>query len=168
MTWLYKGNQFSEEMIKDNYGFVYLITNLLNGKMYVGRKYFFSQRTLPPLKGKVRKRRTKKPSDWKTYWSSSKILQEEIEKYGKENFKREILSLHPNKGETNYAELAEQVIRDVLNATDKNGEPKYYNENILTKFFGSEKFGKTRQEEHINRIQRCLTISPMDTLLQIS
>ena len=51
--------------------YIYRITNLLNGKTYVGQH-------------KVKKGRTI-TSD--TYWGSGKIITESIKKYGKENFK---------------------------------------------------------------------------------
>ena len=38
--WLYQGKSFTEEMIGDNVGFVYLITNHSSGKSYVGKKLF--------------------------------------------------------------------------------------------------------------------------------
>ena len=37
MTWYYNGNAVSE-LPEDVVGFVYLITNTANGKMYVGKK----------------------------------------------------------------------------------------------------------------------------------
>ena len=55
--------------------YIYRITNLLNGKTYVGQH-------------KVKKGRTI-TSD--TYWGSGKIITESIKKYGKKNFKKEIL-----------------------------------------------------------------------------
>ena len=38
--WIYKGRAFLSEDIGNNYGFVYKITNILNGREYIGRKYF--------------------------------------------------------------------------------------------------------------------------------
>lgn len=115
-------------MIGDYYGFVYCITNKLNGKMYIGRKYFYKSRK------KVGKRRVFLESDWKEYWSSSKLVHEEIEKYGKENFVREILSLHITKGDTNYFENYMLFRNNVLEAT-KNGERLFYNDNIMNRYY---------------------------------
>ena len=56
MTWLYNGKPFTSEMIEDNLGFVYMITNTKNGKIYIGKKGLMSKRRLPPLKGTKRKR----------------------------------------------------------------------------------------------------------------
>ena len=78
--WYFEGTPFLSENIDDNFGFVYLITNLTNGRKYIGRKYFWSFRK-PPGK----KRRVKKESDWKKYTGSSKQLNEAIAKNGKEN-----------------------------------------------------------------------------------
>ena len=38
--WTYLELPFDSESIGDNFGFVYKITNLLNGRQYIGRKYF--------------------------------------------------------------------------------------------------------------------------------
>jgi len=132
MTWLFEEKIFDDP--EQYYGFVYEITNEANGKKYIGRKYFTRAKTLPPLKGKVRKRRSRIDSDWRTYWGSSEILKEEIKNYGEENFTRRILRLCKTKGETNYWEAKLQFEFDVLNAKLPNGEPAYYNENIMMKF----------------------------------
>ena len=50
--WKYQGKVFESEDIQDNFGFVYLITNKINSKQYIGRKYFWQFRT---PKGKKRK-----------------------------------------------------------------------------------------------------------------
>lgn len=151
--WLYKGEEFTSEMIGDNYAFVYLITNNVNGRKYIGKKFFWSKKTLPPLKGNSRKRVVVKESDWQKYWSSSKIVESEIKKYGEENFTREIISIHPDKREANYAELCEQIIRNVLEARDENGERVYYNENIDRIYYPSKAYGEQRIKEHETRIQ---------------
>ena len=69
--WLYEGQPFDSDMIGDYVGFVYLITNLDNDKKYIGKKWFWSTKKLPPLKGKKRKRTVKKESDWMKYFGSS-------------------------------------------------------------------------------------------------
>jgi hypothetical protein len=114
MEWIYRDNEFTSEMIDDNYGFIYRITNNINGHDYVGKKFFKFKKTLPPLKGKKNKRRSMVESDWKDYWGSSKRLLEDIEKYGKENFTREIILLCKTRGETNYMEAKIQFAEDVL------------------------------------------------------
>jgi len=125
--WLYEGHPFTSDMIGEYFGFVYLITNLDNDRMYVGKKWFWSTRRLPPLKGKTRKRRVQKESDWQKYYGSSDEVKLLVEQHGENNFKREILRLCKTKGECSYYELVEQVDREVLLRDN------YYNEFIGVK-----------------------------------
>ena len=113
-SWTYEGQPFTSDMIGEYFGFVYLITNLDNDKMYVGKKWFWSTRKLPPLKGKTRKRRVQKESDWQKYYGSSDEVKLLVEQHGEDNFDREILRLCKTKGECSYYELVEQVDREVL------------------------------------------------------
>ena len=106
------------EDYKSYYGFIYKITHVQTGKYYIGRKYFWFKKTLPPLKGKRRKRRTLVESDWKTYFGSCKSLDKDITKYGEGAFHREILTYCKDKWECSYFELLEQIRLDVLH--DKN------------------------------------------------
>lgn len=131
MEWIYpKG--ITEQDILDSSGFVYKITNLKNKKEYIGKKFVYSFRT-KVLKG--RKRKTKTVSDWKTYQGSCEPLKKDIEEYGEHNFKKEILSIHKTRTETNYTEIELQMNNDVLRAKDELGNFKFYNANILHKFF---------------------------------
>lgn len=122
--WLYEGQPFESDMIGDYVGFVYLITNLENDKKYIGKKWFWSTKKLPPLKGKKRKRTVVKESDWKQYYGSSEEVKLLLEQLGKDNFKREILRLCKTKGECTYYEAKLQFDFDVLLRDD------YYNEFI--------------------------------------
>ena len=117
--WSYNGKEFTSEMIEDNMGFVYIVTDKKTKMKYIGKKAFFSKVTKPPLKGKKRKRRSLKESDWKTYCGSSETVKELVEENGLDHFDREILYLCKSKGELNYMELREQVIRDVLLKPDE-------------------------------------------------
>jgi len=93
-----------EEFTPDDYvGFIYKITSP-TGHFYIGRKVFWSTTTKPPLKGAKRKRKITKESDWKTYTSSSREMNELIEKHGHENFKFEIIHLCVSKSEMSYFE----------------------------------------------------------------
>lgn len=116
--WSYKGEVFTSEMIEDNVGFVYIVTDA-QGKKYIGKKSFFSKVTKPPLKGKKRKRRSLKESDWKEYCGSSVTVKALVEENGLNHFNREILHLCKSKGELNYLELREQIVRDVLLKPDE-------------------------------------------------
>lgn len=95
-------------------GFVYIITNKINGKYYVGQKKFWFKRKLKPLKGKTQFRHKTVESDWREYYGSSKILLADIKKYGKENFFRHMICVCKSKAFMNYHETKEQFVRDVL------------------------------------------------------
>jgi len=110
--------EFNHEIV---YGFVYLITNQINQRKYIGKKFFWSQKTLPVTKTRKRKKKIKVESDWRKYYGSSKHLVNDIEEFGVENFSREILHLCKTKGVLSYMEMKEQVEREVL-LTDQ-----YYN-----------------------------------------
>jgi len=128
--WCYNGKPFESDDIQDNFGFVYIIQNNLNSRKYIGRKYFWQFRT---PKGK--KRKVKSESNWKDYYGSCPELKEDIEKYGKENFTRSILSLHKTKGKTNFEETRQLFLNNVLTESSNTGEPSFYNSNILNRYF---------------------------------
>ena len=131
MQWTYQGKQV-EEISEEYIGFVYLITNLTNGKKYIGKKLAKFKVTKKPLKGKKNKRRSTKESDWRTYWGSSDHLNADVEQLGPENFTREILYYCTSRGELSYLEAKEQFDREVLK-TDE-----YYN-GIINVRVGSSK-----------------------------
>ena len=112
--WTYNGVPFESEDINEYYGFIYRITNTVNGYDYVGRKYFKTIKKRPPLKGKKNKRRETVETDWKEYWGSSPRLQADIDLLGKDKFTREIIHLCESRGETNYLEAYYQFKEDVL------------------------------------------------------
>jgi len=121
MTWYYKDEEFTSEMIGDYVGFVYLITDKSNNKKYVGKKLLTSRRKLPPLKGKTRRRTVVKETDWQKYYGSSEEVKLMVEEKGSDNFQREILFLCKSKGELGYIEAKYQFEHDVLLRDD------YYN-----------------------------------------
>jgi len=127
--WLYLERIFDSNDVGDNFGFVYLITNKSNQRQYIGRKYFWSFRT-PPGK----KRKVKQESDWKRYYGSCPELKEDVKKYGKEFFSREILSLHKTKGTCNFEETKQLFLNNVLSEALDDGSPAYYNSNILGRY----------------------------------
>lgn len=112
--WIYNGEQFTSEMIGNNLGFVYCLTDTVNGKKYIGKKKFWSKITRPPLKGKTRKRKEIKESDWQNYFGSSTETQALVEEFGASRFHREILHLCETAGIMGYLELKEQMDRQVL------------------------------------------------------
>ena len=135
--WRYMERPFSGSDVGDYYGFVYLITNLTNQRQYIGRKYFWSFRT---PKGK--KRKVKQESDWRKYYGSCPELREDIERIGKLNFSRTILSLHKTKGKTNFEETRQLFYHNVLTEELDTGVPKYYNSNILSRYYRKDYYGK--------------------------
>ena len=102
------------EVPDDFFGFIYLITNNITGRKYIGKKQSQSKRKLPPLKGKKKKRAVVKETDWRTYTGSCNELNDDIIKYGKENFTFEIMRFCNSKWELGYYEIAEQIAREVL------------------------------------------------------
>jgi hypothetical protein len=124
LNWEYNGTEFKEEDIGDNYAFVYVITNLITNRKYVGKKFFYNLRT-KVIKGK--KKRIKTLSDWQTYYGSNTELQNDVKLHSEASFKREIIHLCKTKGECGYLEAKEQFEREVLESTD------YYNSWIMVR-----------------------------------
>ena len=130
--WLYNDKVFESEDINDYFGFCYLLTDLENGKQYIGRKYFYSIRKKKGIRKKVRSE-----SDWKSYYSSSKKVKQMVLESGPNRFKREILSLYLKKGQVNYNETKLLFQHNVLEAKDDNGEKLYYNDDIMNRYFST-------------------------------
>lgn len=102
------------ELTEDTYGFIYEITNTVNGKVYIGKKQCMYKKKKKPLKGKKKNRIHMEESDWKTYTSSSNYLNEDIVKYGKDKFIFRIIKSCSSKWELAYFEIKEQIEREVL------------------------------------------------------
>ena len=134
--WIYNGKAFESSDIGDAFGFVYCISCNETQREYIGRKYFWQFRT---PKGK--KRKVKSESDWKKYYGSCPELKEEIIQLGKQNFSRTILSLHNTKGQTNFEETRQLFVKGVLTESLSDGTPKYYNSNILSRYFRKDYYG---------------------------
>ena len=105
----------------DTFGFIYEITNTVNGKKYIGKKQCKSKLKRKPLKGKKNKRIEIKESDWKVYTSSSNELNADILKHGKDKFIFRILRKCNSKWELAYFEIKQQLDNDVILRDD------YYN-----------------------------------------
>ena len=127
--WTYQGTTFTSDDINNFFGFVYRITNLQDGRKYIGRKYFTQRR-----KPRGGKRRVTSESDWKKYYGSSPELKSDVKRLGKENFKREIISLHTTLGKVNYEETRQLFLNNVLTESLADGTPSYYNSNILGRY----------------------------------
>jgi len=109
----------------DKFGFVYIITNLRNGKAYIGCKQYL-----------IYSRMKEKESDWKTYAGSSKWLSKDIEEIGKKHFKFEIIAEYKNRRSLRYYELYYQMKHNVLSSTlEGSEEHAYYNSRVGGKFY---------------------------------
>ena len=139
--WTYQGATFTSDDIDDFFGFVYRITNLQTGKQYIGRKYFTQRRK--PRSGKG-KRRVTSESDWKKYYGSSKELKDDVKKFGRSIFRREIISLHETLGKVNYEETKQLFLNNVLMEALDDGTPAYYNSNILGRYMRKD-YGDFRE-----------------------
>lgn len=130
------------ELPDDCVGFVYCITNLVNGKKYLGKKLSKFSKTkyqTITLKNGTKKRKkikSKIDSDWLDYYGSSDTLNKDIELMGKENFKREILYLCNSKALCSYVEAREQYANRVLESDD------WYNGNIMCRIHKNHIKGK--------------------------
>jgi hypothetical protein len=143
MTWLYQ-NTPVEALPEECVGFVYLITNNLSGRKYIGKKLAkFSKTTYKTVKQKngtkkKKKIRSKVDSDWREYYGSSPELTSDITNLGTENFIREILYYCYSKSECSYIEAREQFARKVLESQD------YYNGHIQVRVHGSQILNKVK------------------------
>ena len=140
-TWLFENTEITE-LPEDCIGFVYLITNNITQKKYIGKKLAkFSKTTykVVKLKNGTKKRkkiRSKINSDWQEYFGSNIELNEDVKQLGAENFTREILYYCKSKAECSYIEAREQFERKVLESDD------YYNGHIQVRVHGSHIKGK--------------------------
>jgi len=123
--WFYEDKEIDEAALEGYVGFVYLITNEVNGKQYIGKKLLKKTRT-KKVKGK-RNKRIVTDSDWRDYYGSNAALKEDVARLGPENFKRVILKLCKSKGTCNYWEAKYQMQHEVLESNS------FYNDWIMVK-----------------------------------
>ena len=141
MPWIFK-DTLVETLPEDCVGFVYLITNNISGRKYIGKKLAkFSKTTYRVVKLKNGKKKRKKikgkiDSDWQTYYGSSPELTKDVVTLGIEQFSREILYYCKSKSECSYIEAREQFARRVLETND------YYNGHVQVRVHKSHINGK--------------------------
>ena len=141
MQWIYK-NQPVEQLPEECVGFVYIITNTVSGRMYVGKKLARFKTTRYKMHTqkngkKIRKKiRGAVASDWQEYYGSSDQLNRDVALLGRDRFRREILYYCRSKAECNYIEAREQFTRKVLESD------QYYNGHIRVRVHGSLIIGK--------------------------
>lgn len=137
MSWKYKNKNITEESLPEGaVGFIYKITRIDNGRIYIGKKQLaFSRRKKLTKAEKLlpeNKRRKFKVvqtnSGWQTYWGSCKELIADVNLLGEQAFKREIIEFCFDKKSLTYREVWHQFKFDVL-------EIDSYNGNILSRFF---------------------------------
>jgi hypothetical protein len=143
--WLYRNelgemDEFCrlEDFPEDTIGFVYKVTNICDGRIYVGKKVLYNNLTKTLTKKEIaewdkpgrvpKKKKIQKESDWETYWGSNKQIKQDLKDLGEDCFIREILTFCRNKKQLTYYEVYWQMNLSVL-AIDS------YNDNIQGRFY---------------------------------
>lgn len=88
----------NEKVINNPYGFIYITTNMVNGKKYLGQKKF--------NKG------------WETYLGSGTYFNRAVDKYSEDNFDRNIVCFCYSPEELNQVEYDLSVFLDVVESPD--------------------------------------------------
>lgn len=86
----------NEIVVEEPYGFIYITTNMCNGKRYLGRRKF--------------------SEDWEYYLGSGTIFKKAVEKYGRKNFVRDIIDIAHSEEELNQKEYEYSVFLNVVDS----------------------------------------------------
>ena len=145
-----------EIIMEECYGYIYKTTNMINGKAYIGMKRLDCKH--------------------KDYLGSGKIFKRALDKYGKENFVKEILAFAKTKEELTQLEYEYIKHHDAYNSQDyynvasgglggntKAGyteeELREFGRRVSNSLKNSEKFKTVVQSEEYREKQRQIMLS---------
>ena len=135
------------------FGFIYEVTNNLTGQRYFGKKKYVSVQRVK-VAGKSRRKVVRKSNKWEYYTSSSKHLNADIQKYGKDSFTFTLLFNCDCAATLHMEEIKIQVEHDVLRAVDEEGEYLFYNRQIAGIRFRPPAICTPRSREKMSRKRR--------------
>jgi len=95
--------EIEEVEILDPYGFIYITTNMVNGKKYIGQCRF------------------NRINNWENYLGSGVYFKKAVKKYGKENFYKSIVAIAYTKEELDKLEIEFIINHNAVESDD------YYN-----------------------------------------
>ena len=133
------------------YGFVYLITNTVSGRKYIGRKFYHT----------YKKRKRVRESNWRVYAGSCKPLKEDMKRLGKDKFTFEIIYNYKTRGGVVSGEVHFQTDNDVLSPELLPcGERLYYNGQIGSVKFVTPEFMSAEARAKISATKKGKPNSP--------
>lgn len=131
------------------FGFIYLITNTVTGQKYIGKKQFqFAKRR----QVKRRSVKMKVDSDWRTYTSSSVVVQQDIQTLGPDKFLFDIVQLCSGKAELSYLEEQFQYGAKILTSKLPNGTPEFYNRTVAHRHFAGVETQSAHSSARMNKL----------------
>jgi len=130
------------------FGFVYCIENKTTNQFYIGKKQLKHG-------GKKKSKTYGKPMPWKTYTGSSTILNHDIKKYGKENFRFDIVDFYRTKGGLYYAEAYLQMLSDSMTEyLPDEVTPRFYNRQIAAIRFVPKEYPTKKTKAFTSKIKK--------------
>lgn len=109
----------TKEMPANAVGFVYIITNLTNGRKYIGCKKMYVK--------------NKQKQEWQSYTGSSTELNKDIAELGKYSFGFEIIEWHTSLVEMKYSEARHILTENAILKWE------YYNQAVFLRMRGKKK-----------------------------